>query len=246
MSTEPRRFFVVHMQKTAGTTLRDRFRNTFDEAQIYPNSTDGPALHSVIALSKLRERWEVRGDEMRLIAGHFPLSTTEVLGVPFVTLTVLRPPVERTLSYVRHTKKVAPGMADLTMEAIYDDAFRFQGLVQNHMVRMLSLTPEEMEQGDGALSTVPYTPERLEMAKEGLASLDLFGLQPRLDELFDELTERYGLDMGEPIRSNESPPEDPPPGLVDRIIEDNALDVALYDWAVQLYDERRAARTTST
>ena len=35
------RFFVAHMQKTAGTTLRDRLRSTFTEAQIYPNGTDG-------------------------------------------------------------------------------------------------------------------------------------------------------------------------------------------------------------
>jgi hypothetical protein len=172
------------------------------------------------------------------------LSTTEVLGAPFITLTVLRPPVERTLSYLRHQKKVAPGMKDVPMEVIYDDAFRFEGLIHNHMVRMLSLTPAEMEQGDGALSTVDYTPERLEMAKEGLASLDLFGLQPHLDELCDELTARYGLDMGDPIRSNESPPAEPPPGLVERIAEDNALDVALYDWACQLYEDRKRERST--
>ena len=37
-----RRFFVAHMQKTAGTTLRDRLRATFSEEQIYPNRSDGP------------------------------------------------------------------------------------------------------------------------------------------------------------------------------------------------------------
>jgi len=37
-----RRFFVAHMQKTAGTTLRDRLRASFADEQIYPNATDGP------------------------------------------------------------------------------------------------------------------------------------------------------------------------------------------------------------
>ena len=30
------RLFVAHMQKTAGTSLRDRLRASFTEAEIYP------------------------------------------------------------------------------------------------------------------------------------------------------------------------------------------------------------------
>ena len=98
MTVDPeRKFFVVHLQKTAGTTLRDRFRNTFSDEQIYPHKKDGPdILHAIISLSHLRKRWQERGDEIKLVAGHFPLSTTELLGGPFTTLCVLRPPLERT------------------------------------------------------------------------------------------------------------------------------------------------------
>ena len=60
--TDPRRFFIVHMQKSAGTTLRDRFRNTFDEDAIYPNRTDGTDKRlSVISLRHLLDRWQARG-----------------------------------------------------------------------------------------------------------------------------------------------------------------------------------------
>ena len=244
MTSMPERFFVVHMQKTAGTTLRDRFRSAFTEDQIYPNRTDGRDKRlSVISVSHLRERWAERGDEVRLVAGHFPLSTTELLGGPFTTVAVLRPPVERTLSYLRHQRKVARGDADTPLEAIYDDPFRFDGLIHNHMTRMLSLSVDEMVPGDGALSTVPYDDERLELAKAGLESLDLFGLQPRLEELCAAIEARSGLDLGEPVRSNTTEPMEAPPGLVDRIIEDNALDLALYDHAVDLYERRGPART---
>lgn len=237
--SEPTRFFVVHMQKTAGTSLRDRLRHHFDEAAIYPNRTDGTSKgHVVISLSHLEERWQARGDEIRVVAGHFPLSTTEVLGVPFVTMTVLRPVVERTLSYLRHQRRVTRGDADTPLEAIYDDPFRFQGLIQNHMTRMLSLTVDEMRVGDGGLSTVPFTPERLKMAKEAVASLDLLGLQPRFEELCAALEADHGLDLGEPVRSNTTEPEEAPPGLVERILEDNALDLELYAYAEQIYAER--------
>jgi hypothetical protein len=244
---DPLRFFVVHMQKTAGTSLRDRFRNHYDEAAIYPNRTDGRSKGlSVISLSHLEERWAARGDEIRVLAGHFPLSTTEVLGAPFVTLTVLRPVVERTLSYLRHQRRVGPPAdREKTLEEIYDDSFRFQGLIENHMTRMLSLTVEEMRPADGGLATVPFTPERLEMAKEAVASLDLLGLQPRFEELCAAIEQRYGLELGEPVRSNTTEPEDAPAALVERILADNALDLDLYAYAEQLYAERGGPSATS-
>ena len=41
VTNEPTRFFMVHLQKTAGTSLRDRFRATLPDSAIYPNATDG-------------------------------------------------------------------------------------------------------------------------------------------------------------------------------------------------------------
>src|SRR5690606_32318547 len=107
----------------------------------------------------------------------------------------------------------------------------------NHMTRMLSLSPEEMEPGDGVLAKVPYTTERLEQAKEALEDLDLFGLQHRLDEFCEVLSRRYGLDTGAPIRSNTTEPREVDRSLIERIAEDNALDIALYDHACRLYEE---------
>ncbi|MEZ5181001.1 MAG: hypothetical protein R2702_03855 [Acidimicrobiales bacterium] len=44
--------------------------------------------------------------------------------------------------------------------------------------------------------------------------------------------------MGEPVRSNTTEPEDAPASLVERILADNALDLALYEHAEALYAER--------
>jgi hypothetical protein len=243
MAMEPRRYFVVHLQKTAGTTLRDRFRSTFDDAAIYPNSTDGRDKRlSVISLSHLLDRWQSRREEIRVIAGHFPLSTVELLDADFVTLSVLRPPVERTLSYLRHQKKLNQADRDRSLEEIYDDPFRFNGLIRNHMVRMFSIGSTEMAAGDGVLTDVGDSTERLERAKEGVAGLDAFGLQPSFEEFFADLAERFDLVVGQPLRSNATDEEDAPAELVDRIRRDNALDLELYDFAEALYHERKVTR----
>lgn len=241
--TDTPRLFVAHMQKTAGTTLRDRLRASYPEEAIYPNATDGPdARVAVISVQHLRHRWAARGREIRLLTGHFPVRTLEVLDVdePFITLTVLRDPVERTLSFLRHqaARRQRGATEDTPLEEIYDDPFRFEAMIQNHMTRTLSLTPDEMGPGDGVLTSVPYTRERLQMAVDALESLDLFGLQHRLDDLFSELESRFGLDTGSPLRSNTTEETEVDPALIERIRTDNALDVELFEHACRLHEER--------
>jgi len=240
VASEPRRYFIVHLQKTAGTSLRDRFRSTLAEAAIYPNATDGRDKRlSVISLSHLLERWRARRDEIRLVAGHFPLSTVELLDADFVTLSVLRPPVERTLSYLRHQKKLNQADRERSLEEIYDDPFRFNGLIRNHMVRMFSIGSAEMLAGDGVLTDVADSVDRLARAKQSLSGLDAFGLQPTFEEFCEDLALRFDLDLGGPLVSNATGHEDAPAALVERIKVDNALDLDLYDFAEQLYADRR-------
>lgn len=243
MTSEPTRYFVVHLQKTAGTTLRDRFRATFPDAAIYPNADDGRDKRlSVISLSHLLERWKVRKGEIRLIAGHFPLSTVELLDADFVTVSILREPVDRTLSYLRHQKKINRDDRDRSLVEIYDDPFRFNGLVRNHMVRMFSIGADEMGPGDGVLTDIVDSTARLERAQAAVAGLDAFGLQPCFEEFWGEFAFRHELVVGEPLRSNPTEPEDAPEHLVERIRSDNALDIALYDFARDLYSVRGSHR----
>jgi hypothetical protein len=233
--SEPQRFFVVHMQKSAGTSLRDRFRNQFPESGIYPNRTDGRDKRvSVISVRHLLERWAARRDEIRVVAGHFPLGTVDLLDAEFVKLTVLRPPVERTLSYLRHQKRLNPADREKPLEEIYEDPFRFNGLIRNHMTRMLSMTADELAPGDGVLSEVADTPERLQRAKDALETLDLFGVQPTFESFCHTLSERYGVTLGAPVRANATEPMDAPRDLPARIAADNALDVELYAFAEEL------------
>ena len=63
----------------------------------------------------------------------------ELLGGGFTSLTVLRDPSNGRCR-ISVTTKSSPGGPDKSLEAIYDDEFRFQTLVHNHMVKMFSLT----------------------------------------------------------------------------------------------------------
>jgi len=126
-----------------------------------------------------------------------------------------------------------------TLEEIYADPFRFHGLAHNHMVKMFSLTPDEMSAG--MLTHVEFDDLRLERAKQGLASVDTVGLQERFEDFCDELSSRFGWDLGPPQVANPSTLVDVDPEFRARIAIDNAADVELYEFARDLVDRRGLA-----
>jgi hypothetical protein len=223
------RFFFVHVQKTAGTALLRRMKHAFGTEAIYPDGTDGEQPDVVLVQEHLAERFAARRDEIRVVTGHFPLCVSEMLGADFTTLTVLREPVERTLSYLRHHRVLITEDRDVPLEEIYEDPFRFQGLVHNHMVKMFALTPETMTAG--VLTAVRFEPHHLELAKERLATVDVVGVQERFEEFCSELERRFGWDLGPPLFANRTEPVDVSDEFRARIAEDNALDVELFEYA---------------
>lgn len=234
------RFLFVHLQRTGGSSLRRRLQHQFGEAAVYPDASDGAdEIAAVLGVEYLQRRYRIRRDEIRVITGHFPLCTAEILGDRFTTLTLVREPVQRTLSYLSHHRHWTPEDHDKSLEEIYSDPLRFHGLAHNHMVKMFSLTPEEMTRS--ALTRVEFTPERLERAKLKIASIDALGLLERFDEFCDALERRFGWNLGPSQRVNESDRFEASDRFRARIAEDNAMDIELYEFATRLYEERRSA-----
>jgi hypothetical protein len=240
MTAPPQYWFFVHMHKTAGTALLQRLRIAFGEEAIYPTVSDNWTYFASMHLDLLRRRFADHGDRIRVITGHFPLCTTELLGAPFVTLTVLRDPVERTLSALRDMRERDAECRGKPLEEIYAHPVKFRCLIQNHMVKMLAMTCEEMT--DGFLTVLDLDTAHLERAKRNLTErIDVWGVQEQFEELCNELTRRFGWDLGPPRFANRSAPYDAEDGLRERIAEDNQLDIELYRFALDLREQRSAA-----
>jgi hypothetical protein len=227
---DTRRFFFVHLQKTAGTALWRRLQNEFEPSALYPGPDDGQPPATVLSVPHLLDRWRRRRDEIRVVTGHFPLCTVELLDASFTTLTLLRDPVERTLSYLRHHREQTPSDQGRSLEDIYSDPIRFE-LLHNHMVKMLSLTPQEMD-AEAVLTHIEFTPDRLERAKHAVREIDVVGLQEDFAAFGSALTARFGWNLGPEIFMNRSAPAEVSDALREQITSDNALDIELYDFAV--------------
>ncbi len=87
---------------------------------------------------------------LSLVAGHFPYAAAELLhegrddvGGEWVRVTLLRTPVERTLSFLRQCQRHRPELRDQPLEAIYDDPWYFDRFLRDHQTRVFSMTLDE-------------------------------------------------------------------------------------------------------
>lgn len=235
---EIERFFFVHLQKTGGTTLFRRLRNHFGPDAIYPTPEQQARPNSTFDVDHLRDVFERQGDQIKVVTGHFPYCTMDLLGVPFTTLTLLREPLDRTVSLIRRQRDRGPGLAGHSATEIYDRKIWFESFVHNHMVKTFGLTQDLMT--NGVLTKVAFNDDFLARAKANLESIDVIGVQEDFDGFCDQLIRLYGWDLGEDHRANESlaPLESLSDALTTRILSDNAMDVELYHHATQLMAER--------
>ena len=141
---QPHRFFFVHIRRTAGGALRRRLINHFGEFAVYPTrGVDGTdPVKLMLSVEHLRERLAARGDQIRVLTCHLPLCTVEQIEGSFTTMTLLRDPVERTLSSLRDDRETNP-TSHSSLEQIYDAGGRFTALRHNEMTKELSFTPAE-------------------------------------------------------------------------------------------------------
>jgi hypothetical protein len=229
--------FFVHIQKTAGGTLRHFIRSHLPRGALYPEGGFDPdPLPSYWELDYMRSITGERRAAIRAYVGHFPYIACRLVGPEVTTLTVLRDPIERTVSYLKMRSR-DPERSGLSLEEIYDHPFDFPCFIHNHQAKVFAMTLDDKL--ESFMDRIEMTPQRLETAKEHLASVDLLGLQERSDEILDLVARRYGWTVDVVADQHVSTGDwEIPAGLLERIAEDNAADIEFYEYGRRLYDDR--------
>jgi len=234
------RFFFIHVMRTGGTTLEQQLRRSFPRAQVYPNpDIDFPAGDVMYHLdvSYLLGLPVERLDTIRFFYGHFPFVVTEMLDRDLVTFTLLRDPVDRTLSLLRIMREQRPAWHDRTLEQIYDDVNMFPRLIHNHQTKMFSIMREDHPRSYRDEIVIDAT--RLEVAKRNLARVDLIGFTEHFGEFGTTLGDRFGWHLSERARMNAAGEScDDASDLRARVAADNAIDVEFYEYARTLNAKR--------
>lgn len=235
-----RKFFFIKVMKTAGGTLLQQILVNFERAEVYPyekyDADLGAANYDIGYLTGLSAE---RRDEISVFTGHFPFVAVELLGMDLTTITILRDPVERTLSYLRHCKRHHDQHRDLPLEEIYEDPFFFPCFIENHQAKQFALTVDDRPQS--YMDVLEVDGPRLELAKANLATVDVIGLRERFDDLLGELHHRFRWTSAAVKDRNVSRGEEGgvPPSFRRRIAADNAADMEFYEFARDLCEQRR-------
>ncbi|MDQ1435672.1 MAG: serine O-acetyltransferase [Actinomycetota bacterium] len=151
---EPLRFFFIHLMKTAGTSFAFQLRRQFDPSEVYPSEgldrRDGTDMAAYVSISRLLRLSPERRDAIRIYTGHYPYIASQLLGLDLVTLTILRNPVDRTISVLKHMKRLSRRYKTYPLEEIYEDPFVFAHFVENHQTRMFSITRADEPEAFGS------------------------------------------------------------------------------------------------
>jgi hypothetical protein len=236
-------FFFIHIMKTGGATLRQHIYANFQRGEIYPvpkrDDMDRAWLVDYLLGLSPERRAAIRG-----YMGHFPFVASQLLGMDVVTLTIVRDPVERTISYLKHCKRYHAHHRELSLEEIYDDDFEFPCFIHNHQAKIFSMTTDDRP--ESYMDVIDVDDQRLEIAKENLEKVYLLGLQESYDEFLDILRDRFGwrFDSGRNRRVGREQWE-VTAGFRRRIADDNAADMAFYEHAKRVHEQRRRSRVPS-
>jgi hypothetical protein len=242
--SEPR-FFFVKVMKTGGATFLRHILANFERDEVYPYKQFDPDMQIAnIGINYLTGLPPERRARIRVYTGHFPFVAAELVGLELVTLTILRDPVERTISYLKHCKRYHEEHRELSLEEIYRDEFHFPCFIHNHQAKIFSMTTDDRL--ESYMDVIEVDDQRLEIAKDNLEQVDVLGLHEQYDEFVDALRHRFGwrFDRARNRRVSREKWE-VPPELRQLIADDNSADVSFYEHAKQLHEQRRRTRVPS-
>jgi hypothetical protein len=243
VSEQPRPVFFVHIQKTSGGTLRNYLRDNLPRGAIYPEGGfDVHAMDSYWEIDRLRAITPERRRTIQAYVGHFPFVASELVPDDVLTVAVLRDPIERTISYLKMRSR-DPGhrAADRTYEEIYEDGFDFPCFIHNHQTKIFSMTLDDRL--ETFMDVIDVDRDRLAIAIENLQKVDVLGLQEDSEEVRRRVGEHFGWESADAKDSHVSTSDwVVSESFRERIAEDNAIDLELYEFARSLVERRRAQR----
>ncbi len=239
--TPGQRFFFLHIMKTGGASLRQHVYANFPAGAVYPYKKLDPDMHAAnYDVAYLLGLPAERHATIQAYTGHFPFVVTELLPYDTFTFTILREPVARTISYLKHCKRYHDQHRDLSLEQIYEDEFFYPCFIENHQTKNFAMTTDDRMQS--YMDPMDVDDRRLQIAKENLAKVDLVGVNDRYDEFVAQMRARFGWTFADlPDKRVGSERWEVDDALRRRIARDNAADVELYEYARRLADEHTRA-----
>jgi hypothetical protein len=253
-AVDGRRWFFMHVPKTGGSTFNAHIQRCFSAGEIWPahEPKTGPLSAATLytSLACVRSMSIESRTKTRVFRGHFPFDTVDLLGHDVIVTTLLREPVDRTVSWLDHCRRNNPEHRDLSLEQIYDDDWFTARYARNLQTKAFAMTLDEATAvpaetivagttarhvyetiGCALNAVVEINDSRFADAQSRMDRVDVLGVTERYADFCGRLAER-GWTMSAIAPRNVGEPRAITDALRRRIVADNQYDIELYERAV--------------
>ena len=135
MPVDNRQIVILHIPKTAGTSLRKLVQKNYKKEECFFVYTKNSRFRTVDDFMQLGEEKKAR---LKIVMGHLPFNPSLYAGMNPVYVTILRNPVERVISYYNHvmTRKDGWTARNVSLLKYLEESEDLQ--LWNHQTRILS------------------------------------------------------------------------------------------------------------
>ena len=186
------KILVIHIAKTAGTSLRIMLENEYGARFIYPGR---------LYLKNSPNQWYPSGSEMlenysklpfhRVLVGHFTAAMADLLPRPYQTATFLREPIQRSLSMIAHFSRIL----NVSAPSLIEDPQFMSANIADYQTRVLG-ADRVCEPGQVKV----FDENVLNRAITRLETLDFVGLTERFDESCQRFDRRFRTRISKFVR----------------------------------------------
>jgi len=240
------RYFFLHVMKTGGTTFRFHAQANFGRKGVYPiKKLDGDVYQAYTDIDRLCDISPERRSQIRCFMGHFPFYAAKAAAPDAVKLTILRDPIERTMSLLKNMHSWPDErLHTMSYEEIYDSDHYHYMFIRNFQVRQFALAPSDM--AETHLHYIEIDNARLSDAIANLEAVEVVGMHDEYDAFLCDLATDHGWRFGEIPKQRVSPDRDISADLRRRIAADNSADIEFYAVARDRFERAHSRRSATT
>lgn len=176
-SPDHKKFLFIHVMKTGGTSFADIIAANFSAQQLYPDACLSAEagifrrMEAYLFVPGLVADVNALNGQLRMVRGHIPYAVRSLLEDNYIAMTLLRDPIDRTLSYLKHCRRYHIEHLELSLEEIYDDAWFNATFVRNYQTKLFSMSAQEALAEDRLVDDSLRLPPRRELGDgQSLAS----------------------------------------------------------------------------
>lgn len=181
--TRDKKFLFIHVMKTGGTSFADLVRVNFADEARYPDTCLPADTHLMRRMEAYMYVQQVVADvnrlneQLRMVRAHIPCSVQSLLSGSYETLTILREPIERTVSHLKHCRTYHKEHQDMDLEQIYELPWFTASFFQNYQTKIFSMSNQEAVTRSPFLEDSPAVPSPEQLKANAVLSPELVTYQ---------------------------------------------------------------------